>query len=320
VFYLEEAYWPLNTALYVIDFKANDPRFAAYFLRNALRGYKSDKAAVPGVDRNVLHELKVKVPEKNEQVAIASVLSAYDDLIVNNKRRIELLEQSARLLFKEWFVHLRYPGHEHDKVVDGVPDGWERTTLEAVCREFLDGDWLETKDQGGDDLRILQISNIGDNAFVETGNYRYITEETLRRLNCTEIVAGDVLISRMPEPIGRAWLVTGQPWRMVTAVDVTIARPNPEEVSPIYFLHWLNSPTHLARCAAGATGATRPRIAKRVMGALPILIPPAALQNEFASAAEVNNQLKDRLTRQNQKLSEARDLLLPRLMDGRISA
>jgi type I restriction enzyme S subunit len=116
VFYIEENYWPLNTALYVIDFNVNHPRFGAYFLKNALRGNRSDKAAVPGIDRNVLHELTVKVPGKNEQVAIRSTLSAYDDLIANNRRRIGLLEQSTRLLFNEWFVHLRYTGHEHDNI------------------------------------------------------------------------------------------------------------------------------------------------------------------------------------------------------------
>jgi type I restriction enzyme S subunit len=319
VYYIEEDYWPLNTALYVIDFKGNDSRFAAYFLKNALRGYRSDKAAVPGIDRNALHELMVKIPGHNEQVAIASTLSVYDDFIANNRRRIDLLEKSSQLLFNEWFVHLRYPGHEHNKVVNGVPEGWERSRVDSVCREFSDGDWLESKDQGGDDLRILQISNIGLNAFVETGNYRYITEDTLRRLNCNEVVCGDILISRMPEPIGRAWLVTKQPWRMVTAVDVTIARPDSNKMDPLYFLHHLNSPPHIGNCKAGATGATRPRVAKRVMGALPILLPPRDLQDEFAAIAFDANELKARLFQHSGRLTQARDLLLPRLMDGRLS-
>jgi type I restriction enzyme S subunit len=319
VFYLQEDYWPLNTALYVVDFKGNDPRFVAYFLKNALRGYRSDKAAVPGIDRNVLHELPVKVPGKNEQVAIAATLSAYDNLIANNQQRNNLLEQGARVLFREWFVHLRYPGHEHNKISDGVPEGWTRSTIEDVCREFIDGDWLESKDQGGDSFRILQISNIGENVLVETGNYRYITDETFSRLNCSEVVAGDILISRMPEPIGRAWLVTKKPWRMVTVVDATIARPDNKRINPLYFLHHLNSQPHIARCQAGATGATRPRVAKRVMGALPILIPPLGLQEEFGSFALALNDMKERLGRQLDKLTEARDLLLPRLMDGRLS-
>src|SRR5438105_1044671 len=95
VFYLEQDYWPHNTALYVVDFKGTHPRFASYFLRNVLRNYQSDKAAVPGVDRNVLHQIKVRVPDTESQKGIASILSAYDDLIENNLRRMTLIEESA---------------------------------------------------------------------------------------------------------------------------------------------------------------------------------------------------------------------------------
>ncbi len=75
VFYLDRDYWPLNTALYVTDFKDNDPRFAAYFLRNALKDYQSDKAAVPGIDRNVLHQVKVRAPDLALQIRIVDVLA-----------------------------------------------------------------------------------------------------------------------------------------------------------------------------------------------------------------------------------------------------
>ena len=89
-------------------------------------------AAQPIINKSTFSSLKISVPEKQEQYEIAQTLSAYDDLVANNSRRIELLEQSARLLFKEWFVHLRYPGHEHDKVVDGVPEGWRRTKVRSI--------------------------------------------------------------------------------------------------------------------------------------------------------------------------------------------
>ena len=126
VFYIEEDYWPLNTALYVIDFKGNRPQFVAYFLESVLRNYQSDKAAVPGVNRNVLHEIKVRCPDRMAQDRIADILSAYDDLIENNRRRMALLEDAARMIYREWFVRLRFPGHEHTRIVSGVPEGWER--------------------------------------------------------------------------------------------------------------------------------------------------------------------------------------------------
>lgn len=123
VFYIEEDYWPLNTALYVTDFKGNHPHFVAYFLQSVLRNYQSDKTAVPGVNRNVLHELRVRCPDAKSQERIVGILSAYDDLIENNRRRMALLEEAARQLYREWFVRLRFPGHEHVRIRNGVPEG-----------------------------------------------------------------------------------------------------------------------------------------------------------------------------------------------------
>jgi len=319
VYFLEQDYWPLNTALYVIDFKDTDPKFSAYFLKNTLKSYKSDKAAVPGVDRNVLHALKVRAPDRDTQERIVDVLSKYDGLIENNKRRIELLEESARQLYKEWFVRFRFPGHEHVKIIDGMPEGWTIENIKDVCSKFVDGDWIESKDQGGEDFRILQISNIGLDSFVETGNHRYVSDRTFERLKCDEVLPGDFLIARMPKGIGRAWLVTEMPWRMVTAVDVTIARNDPVKVDQFYLLYHLNSAQHIARCEAGATGATRPRVSRRVMGGLPLLLPPEALQLEFSEFAEDIHYQKQNLQKQIESLQKARDLLLPKLMNEEVS-
>ena len=319
VFYLEEDYWPLNTALYVIDFKGNRPRFVAYLLESVLRNYQSDKAAVPGVNRNVLHEVTVRCPDAKVQDRIADTLSAYDDLIENNRRRMALLEDAARQLYREWFVRLRFPGHEHTRITNGVPEGWERREFVDACASLEDGDWIETKHQGGEDYRLLQIANIGINEFVESGNYRYVTEQTFRRLNCRELLPGHILVARMPKPIGRAWLVTEMPWRMITAVDGAIAVAN-EDLADAYFLtHYLNSPASLEHCERRAVGATRPRIARRELSALPLLLPPRRLQTHFRAFAEPLNQQRAVLYRQNEKLRVARELLLPRLMSGEVA-
>lgn len=121
-------------ALYVIDFKGNNPRFVAYFLKHTVRQYKSDNAAVPGVDRNVLHRLRVSLPDRNIQEHITNILSTYDDLIENNRRRIALLERAAYEIYREWSVRLRFPGYGHTKIVDGVQEGWERTAFRNICQ------------------------------------------------------------------------------------------------------------------------------------------------------------------------------------------
>ena len=300
----------------------NSPQFVYYALiqnRPMIRAIGlSGGAAQPIINKSTFSSVQIDVPDRATQDKIADILSAYDDLIENNRRRIALLEQAARELYREWFVRLRFPGHENARIVDGLPEVWERRTIADVCTSFDDGDWIETKDQGGEDFRLLQISNIGSNEFVETGNYRWITSETFRSLRCNEVLPGDILISRMPKPIGRAWFVYKQPWRMITAVDVTIARPDQTAVDPRYFLYHLNSQTHIARCELRATGATRPRISRKAMGALPIILPPMTLQLTFGQIASVSNEQRNTLMDQNKVLAQARDLLLPRLMSGEV--
>jgi type I restriction enzyme S subunit len=171
VFYLDQSYWHLNTALYAIDFHGNAPRFVAYFLRNQLKNYKSEKAAVPGVDRNVLHKIKVRCPDPEVQERTISTLSAYDDLIENNRRRIGLLEQAARLLYREWFVHFRFPGHETAKFVDGLPEGWVKRPLVDLTTKLGSG----ATPRGGagayeeKGLTLIRSLNVYDYSFHDDG-------------------------------------------------------------------------------------------------------------------------------------------------------
>lgn len=204
VYYVDQDCWPLNTALYVVDFQNTHRRFAAYFLKYVLRGYRSDKAAVPGVDRNVLHCLDVRVPDFSTQRMIASTLSAYDDLIENNRRRIQLLEQAAGLLYREWFVHLRFPDHEHIAVDNGVPEGWERRGLGTVATIVMgqspksryyneDGDGLPFH-QGvkgfGSRFPVHSVYSTVGNRIAERGDILFSVRAPVGRIN----VAPDRLV------------------------------------------------------------------------------------------------------------------------------
>jgi type I restriction enzyme S subunit len=324
---VSEMPWRMVTAVDVAIAVPNEtlvnPRYLTYLLNapSSLR-YCEQRAAGatrPRITRRALATLPLRLPPRQVQDNIADILSAYDDLIENNRLRMALLEEAARQLYREWFVRLRFPGYEHAQIANGVPTGWRRVALADACESLEDGDWVESKDQGGEDYRLLQISNIGVNEFVETGNFRYVTEETFRRLNCREVVAGQILISRMPKPIGRAWLVTEMPWRMITAVDVAIVAPAPAIADPYFLTYFLNSPENLERCERRAVGATRPRVARRELASLPLLLPPRLLQRNFREAAEPLNQQRANVYRQNQKLGTARDLVLPRLMSGEIA-
>ncbi len=136
VFYIKQDFWPLNTTLYVRDFKGNDPLFLSYFLRTLNLAHQNVAGAVPGLNRNALHLLPVCIPPLPTQRKIAAILSAYDDLVENNTRRIAILEEMAQFLYREWFVHLRFPGHEKKRLVESplgkIPEGWEVVKFSAA--------------------------------------------------------------------------------------------------------------------------------------------------------------------------------------------
>jgi type I restriction enzyme S subunit len=161
-------------------------------------------------------------------------------------------------------------------------DQRQQVKLQNVCQSVCDGDWIETKDQGGSDYRLLQISNIGLGKFVETGKYRWITSNTFEALKCSEILKGDILIARMPEPTGRCWWVDNLPWRAVTAVDVTIARPRPELVDGRFLAYYINSPSTLATINGLTTGTTRMRVRRADLADLDLYIPSLTTQKEIA--------------------------------------
>jgi type I restriction enzyme S subunit len=263
----------------------------------------------------------IALPDIETQSRVVEILGALDDLIENNRRRITLVEKTAQAIYREWFVKFRYPGDEDHELVDSplgpIPAGWEVTTLAEQSASLVDGDWIESKDQGGGDYRLLQVSNIGVGSFRETGNFRYITAQTFERLRCTEIRVGDILISRMPDPIGRAWLVDVLDSPAVTAVDVAILTPRSPE-SGLFLSHWLNTPETLAHADAVATGTTRKRITRSVLGGLPFAMPPPQHISHFFKTVAPLAEAASTLRRKSASLATMRDLLLPKLVTGAI--
>lgn len=291
VFYLDEDYWPLNTALYVIDFKGNDPRFTAYFLRNVLKGYQSEKAAIPGVDRNVLHEIKVHAPSHALQLRIANALSTYDDLIENNRRRMALLEESARLLYREWFVRLRFPGYEHTPIVDGVPQGWMRAPLESAL--VL---------QRGFDLPTQDRQEGGVPIYGSTGILGYHDK--------AKALAPGVVTGRSGT-LGEVQYVAEDYWPLNTALWVKEFK----RVTPLFALFLLRE-MDLKQFNGGASV---PTLDRKSVHRVEILIPPAPLIRSFDEFVSESFLQIESLRTQNQKLRTARDLLLPRLMSGELA-
>lgn len=291
VFYLDRAYWPLNTALYVTDFNGNDPKFTAYFLRNALKNCQSDKAAVPGIDRNVLHELKVRVPDLGVQLQIVDVLGAYDDLIDNNRRRIKLLEDSVRLLFDEWFVRLRHPGHAPSGIIDGVPVGWSKVALDEVLL-LQRGFDLPSQDREAGDVPIY-----GSTGIVGFHNKARVT--------------GPGLVTGRSGSLGEVHFVAQDFWPLNTALWVKEFK----RATPLFALHLLRG----MRLEQYNGGVSVPTLDRKVVHKAEVLLPPAPIMARFESVADDVYRQINTLTAMNEKLRTARDLLLPRLMSGELA-
>ena len=310
VYYLENAFWPLNTALYVQDFKGNNGRFAAYLLKWILQGTEGSKAAVPGVNRNDLHARAVLVPETvQEQEAIAATLATYDDLIETNRRRIQLLERAARLLYKEWFVHLRFPGHETTPITDGVPQGWERKVLGDICSEVRE---IIVPSALSPDMPYIGLEHIPRRSITlcDWGQAEQVTSSK-HRFREGEIIFGK--IRPYFHKVGIA-LTDG-----VASADAIIIRPAFPQFQALVLMTSSSDEFVAVTTQQMKEGSKMPRADWKQMRQYPVLLPPNGLLHLFNKHIEpVLSQLRT-LAFSNRQLARARDLLLPRLMSGEVA-
>lgn len=162
-----------------------------------------------------------------------------------------------------------------------MKQGLEIKKLGEVCRLMVDGDWIESKDQSDNGIRLLQTGNVGIGCFKDKSeHYKFISEETFDRLNCTEIFEGDILISRLPEPIGRACIVPTLDCRMITAVDCLIIRLQ-DIVLPKYVVYYTRSNKYGSSIEQYVTGAVRKRISRSNLAKIPIPVPERAEQERI---------------------------------------
>lgn len=170
-----------------------------------------------------------------------------------------------------------------------------RTTLAsalASSKVFTDGDWVESKDQNpGGDVRLIQLADIGDGTFTSKSS-RFMTVDKARELRCTFLESGDVLVARMPDPLGRACVFPGDSRPSVTVVDVCIIRPNPNEIDPTWLVHFLNSPVARRQVESFATGTTRARISRSNLSKIKICVPPLPDQRRIAAILDQADALR----------------------------
>lgn len=199
-----------------------------------------------------------------------------------------------------------------------IPVNWEVAKLSELAiikkNAIVDGDWIEIKDQSSSGYRLLQVGNIGVGQLNLGGNFRYVSEETIKRLNCTVLQKGYLLISRMPDPIGRACLMEELDYKCITVVDCTIVKLDPQKVDSSFVVFFLNSQPALNRAKVLATGTTRQRISRKELEGVPLIAPSLPEQKEIA---EILTTVDDAIEKTNQIIDKTKELkkgLMQRLL------
>ena len=260
-----------------------------------------------------LGRLKVTLPPLPTQQKIASILSSYDELIENNLKRIKLLEEAAQNIYKEWFVNFRFPGYESVEFGDdGLPEGWEIRSLSEVFNTSSGGTPSRRKhDYYGGNIRWFKTRELQDNILFDSEEN--ITDEALRNSSAKVFPVNTVLMAMYGATIGRLGILTN-PSSTNQACCAII--PKTEYLNHLYIYQCLY--VNRDHILSLRMGAAQENISQTIIKELEILVPSQNVLKEFSFLANSNFQLIKNLTFQNQTLKEARDILLPRLMDRRI--
>ena len=293
--------------------KRANPRFVYYFFKNPQTFRKcqgiGSQAAQPNINLAVLKRLDLPLPDLPTQDVVVEVLSAYDDLIENNRRRIALLEEAARLLYREWFVHFRFPGHEHVKIINGLPEGWERRTLGDVVEVVKES--AKPSDFEENDIHI-GLEHIPRRSFtladwepaegLASGKWRF--EE------------GDILFGKIRPYFHKVGFTIR---RGLVSSDALVWRVYDEVDWPVVLC--ATSSDHFVAVASKTVreGSKMPRADWKVLQKYVVPGPPQGLLGTFNDSVRTIAALCKTLALQNRALAQARNLLLPRLMNGEIA-
>jgi type I restriction-modification system specificity subunit len=291
--YIEGRCWPLNTSLYVKDYKGNFPRYVYYFLQMMHLEQYNAGAGVPTLNQNHLHSLKIKIHEKKLQQKIASILSSYDRLIENNTRRIRLLEQMAENLYKEWFVRFRFPEHENVEMVNGLPKGWKVERIKECVKRLHFGRTYKAKELSQDGEVIVIDQSTSD--FLGFHNNAPDHHATF---NSPIILFGDHSCK---------FCLMTRDFSLGENIIPFISKDTKQIDN--YYLYFATHKLIVTEEYKRHWGR---------LSSMKILIPTINIQQKFNKLIIKNEKMKKLLFIQNQLLTRQRDLLLPRLMSGKL--
>lgn len=289
-----------------------NPRYLYYSITNqSFTNYltaNAKGAAYPAVDTEVLNRAEFEIPPKMSQDKIAYVLSCYDNLIENNNKRIKILEEMAQLIYEEWFVKFKFPGHEKVKMVDSelgkIPEGWEVKNLfdisEVTYGHPFKSNKFTEEPRGMPVIRIRDITNGISKTFTD--------EETDDKYF---VIDGDILVGMDGDFHMCRW-AGGKSY-----LNQRVARFQPQEGISAYFLFWAlkKDIDYFDKTIVGTTVA---HLGDKHLKTIKILVPDDKVMKEAGNVFKPLYDLGINLFRKNQVLKNSRDMLLPRLISGKL--
>ncbi len=266
--------------------------------------------------------MDLTVPPLSIQQRIASILSTYDDLIENNTRRIKILEEMAQMLYREWFVNFRFPGHENVRMVESelglIPEGWEVQALGDLTTVVTKGTTPTTLGRQFQEtgVNFVKVESITESGSIIIGKLAKIDSETHELLKRSQLRTDDILFS-IAGAIGRVALVPNRVLPANTNQALTIIRCS-ERIFITYLLSTVQS-SHFQNYSLGRVVQTaQANVSLSILKSAPILIPPISLVTSFHGAVEPILRLVDADSSRIENLRTTRDLLLPKLISGEI--
>ena len=305
-----------------VRFNANRvlPRFYAYVFRTALiRTELSNRGGgtnISNLNQDILSTLQVPKPPLTTQRKIASILSAYDDLIENNTRRIAILEAMAQAIYREWFVEFRFPGHEKVKLVDSplgkIPEGWKVSPIQSYLNHSTSG--LSPSNFAEEDFAHFSIPNF------DKGKLPGIEKGASIQSNKFLVPEGCILLSKLNPRIPRIWLSDPDlAHRAIASTEFLVMTPKPS-FSKEFIYCQLQSEEFYGRfnsCSSG-TSTSHQRVKPTDFMKLQAVLPPNSLMSHFTDHATPLFRLIHNKKLQIQNLRKTRDLLLPKLISGQL--
>lgn len=291
-----------------------EPAYMYYSMLSKAFFLQADAAAIGAAQRTIslssLQNLTINLPDLPTQRRIASILSAYDDLIENNRRQIKLLEEAAQRLYREWFVELRFPGHESVKVVDGVPEGWMKGTVDNIVKLLSGYPFKSSEYVSSGKYRLITIKNVKDGEF-SPDNVDYIDQLPDKVPSHCILTEGDILLS-LTGNIGRVCIVNGYNYLLNQRVAKL------QTLHPAYAYCMFRSKEMLNKMTALSNGVAQQNLSPIRAEKICILIPSSNLLFQFKNIVEPIISQIILLNNQITFACEARDRLLPELMGREI--